>query len=88
MNAQPARPRVLFVSAVPDFKGGAEVVLRTMLANPHVDPVLAVPEDGPVADAARAMQVPVCTYNPGAMLRVHRPPRPGPILAAAAAVQA
>lgn len=76
------RPKILFVSAVSDFKGGAEVVLRLMLANPHIDAVLAVPEDGPVAEAARGMRVPVCFYHPGAMLRVRRPPRVGPILAA------
>ncbi len=75
-------PRVLFVSPVSDFKGGAEVVMRHMLANPHIHPVLAVPEEGPVADAARAEGVTVCYYHPSAMLRVHRPPRPGPMLAA------
>ena len=78
------RPKVLFVSAVPDFKGGAEVVLRIMLANPYVDAVLAAPEDGPVAEAARDLGVPVCFFRPGAMLSVRRPPRPGPILAAVA----
>ena len=79
-----ARPRILFVSPVADFKGGAEVVLRRMLANPHIEAVLAVPEDGPLAEAARAMKVSVCLYHPSAMLRVHRPPRPGPMLAAVA----
>ncbi len=77
-------PRVFFVSPVADFKGGAEVVMRHMLANPHIEPVLAVPEDGPVAEAARAEGVPVCYYHPTAMLNVHRPPRPGPMLAALA----
>lgn len=78
------RLKILFVSAVPDFKGGAEVVLRAMLDNKLIEPVLAVPNDGPLAEAARAMGITVCSYNPGAMLRVHRPPRPGPMLAAAA----
>ena len=77
-------PRVLFVSPVSDLKGGAEVVMRHMLANPHIRPVLAVPEEGPVAEAARAEGVEVCCYHPSAMLRVHRPPRPGPMLAALA----
>ena len=76
------RPRILFVSPVSHFKGGAEVVMRHMLANPYIDPVLAVPEDGPVAEAARAQGIPVCCYHPAAMLHVHRPPRPGPMLAA------
>ena len=77
-------PRILFVSPVPDFKGGAEVVLRHMLTNPHIEPVLAVPEDGPVAEAARALSIPVGYYHPTAMLHVHRPPRLGPMLAALA----
>ena len=79
-----SRPRVLLVSPVSEFKGGAEVVLRIMLANPHIDPVLAVPEEGPIEQAARSMGVPVCFYRPGAMLRVHRPPRPGAVAAALA----
>lgn len=78
-----ARPRVMLVSPVSDFKGGAEVVLRGMLANPLADPVLAVPGPGAIADAADAMGIPVCFYLPGAMMKVHRPPRPGPIAAAA-----
>ncbi len=78
------KPRVLLVSPVSEFKGGAEVVLRTMLANPHIEPVLALPEEGPIEQAARAMNVPVCFYRPSAMLHVHRPPRPGPIAAAIA----
>ena len=80
------KPRVLFVSPVADFKGGAEVVLRNMLANPHIEAVLAVPEEGAVADAARAQGVAVCCYHPSAMLHVHRPPRLRPMLAALADV--
>ena len=72
----------MLISPVSDFKGGAEVVLRRMLSNPYIEPVLAVPEEGAIADAAAAMGVPVCYYRPGAMLHVHRPPRLGPIGAA------
>ena len=79
-----ALPRIMFVSAVADFKGGAEVVLRNMLRNPYIEPVLAVPEEGPLGDAAAAMGVPVCYYRPTAMLQVHRPLRPGPVLNALA----
>ena len=78
------KPRVLFVSPVSDFKGGAEVVLRHMLANPHVEAVLAVPEEGAISDAARAQGLTVCCYHPTAMLHVHRPPRLWPMLAAVA----
>ena len=78
------KPRVLYVSPVSDFKGGAEVVLRHMLANPHIEPVLAVPEEGAVSNAARAQGLTVCCYHPTAMLHVHRPPRLWPMLAALA----
>lgn len=78
------KPRVLFVSPVSDFKGGAEVVLGNMLANPHIEPVLAVPEEGAISDAARAQGLTVCCYHPTAMLHVHRPPRVWPMLAAVA----
>ncbi len=78
------KPRVLFVSPVSNFKGGAEVVLRHMMANPNIEPVLAVPEEGPVSEAARAQGITVCCYRPTAMLQVHRPPRLRPILAAVA----
>ncbi len=79
-----ARPRVLYVSATADMKGGAESVLMTMLANPLVDPVLAAPEAGAVSEAAAGLGVPTCFFHPGAMMQVHRPPRPGPLLAAGA----
>ncbi len=77
------KPRVLFVSPVSDIKGGAEIVLCNMLANPYLEPVLAVPEEGALADAARARGAEVDAYHPGALLAVHRPPRLLPILAAA-----
>ena len=74
----------MFVAPVSFFKGGAEVVLMSMVANPHIDAVLAVPEDGPVAEAGRALGIKVCCYYPGVMMEVHRPPRPGPMMAARA----
>ena len=76
--------RVLCVSAVPDFKGGAETVIKNMLANPYIESVLATPSEGPLADSARASGVDVCYYRPTALLGVHRPPRIGQIVAAVA----
>lgn len=76
------KPRVLFVSAVPDFKGGAETVIKNMLGNPHIESMLAVPEEGPLAEVARGAGVTVCFYHPTALLGVHRPPRLGQIIAA------
>ena len=78
------KPGVLYISAVSDFKGGAEVVMRSMLANPDVRPVLAVPDEGPLADAAQALGVQVCYYRPTSIMQVHRPLRLRPMLAAAA----
>ena len=76
------KPRILYVSPVSDFKGGAEVVLRTMLANPLVQPVLAAPSEGPLSEEALAKGIPVCFFRPTALLRVRRPPRPLPMAAA------
>ena len=76
------KPKVLFVSAVPDFKGGAETVIKNMLGSPYIRPVLAVPAEGPLADIARDLGVPVSLYRPRALLRVHRPPRLTEIVAA------
>ena len=74
--------RALCVSAVPDFKGGTETVIKNMLANPYVESVLATPEDGPLADAARNLGVRCSIINPQLFWGLHRPPQLKPILAA------
>lgn len=65
--------KALYLSPVPDFKGGAERSLFDLLANPNVDPVLAVPEDGELAVRARAMGIPVEIIDFGSVHHVRRP---------------
>lgn len=65
--------RVLFVSAVPDLRGGAEQVLLDMLGNPKVEPVLALPGHGPLESYAARINAPVIYFSPGCVLNVHRP---------------
>ena len=77
-----ARPRVLFVTPVSYLYGGAERVLVELLANPSIEPVLAVPEFGELSAAAERLRVPVACYHPTALLNVHRPPRLSQIAAA------
>jgi len=67
--------KVLFVSAVPDLRGGAEQVLLDMLANPKVAPVLALPGPGPLDDVAARLNIPVIHFTAGSVLDVHRPLR-------------
>jgi glycosyltransferase involved in cell wall biosynthesis len=76
------RPRVLFISPVSDMKGGAERVLLELLANPWLQPVLAVPEPGELSDAAERAGVRWACYHPTALSGVHRPPKLSQILAA------
>lgn len=75
-------PRVLFLAPVAEFRGGAERVLMDLLINPEIEPVLALPRDGPIAERAARQGVPVAFFEPGASDAVHRPLRPGRMLAA------
>ena len=67
--------KVLFVSAVPDLRGGAEQVLLDLLANPKVEPMLALPGPGPLDAVAARLNCPVIHFNAGSVLKVHRPLR-------------
>jgi glycosyltransferase involved in cell wall biosynthesis len=65
--------KVLFVSPVANFKGGAEQVLLDMMKNPFVQCVLALPGNGALEAAATELDIPVTHYAPGAILNMHRP---------------
>ena len=65
--------KVLFVSAVSDLKGGAEQVLLDMLANPGIEPILALPAPGPLDGLAARYNSPVIYYSPGVISQVRRP---------------
>jgi glycosyltransferase involved in cell wall biosynthesis len=67
------RPRVLFVSPVADFKGGAERVLFDVMANPAAMPVLLVPAEGPLSESAHERGI-ACDVLPlGHVHDVRRP---------------
>ena len=52
------KPRVLFLSPVPDFKGGAERSLWDLVANPQIEPLLVVPAEGALSTrTARAVRL-------------------------------
>jgi glycosyltransferase involved in cell wall biosynthesis len=67
------RLRVLFLSPVPDFKGGAEQSLFDLLGNPGVEPLLVVPAAGAVSAHAKSRNVPVCVLDFGSIGDVRRP---------------
>ena len=58
-----ARPRVLFLSPVPYFKGGAERSLMDLVANDRVVPIVVAPAEGPIAEAMRARGIEVHTLD-------------------------
>ena len=65
--------RVLFLSPVPDFKGGAEQSLLDLLGNPAVEPLLVVPACGPLSEHASSKNVPVQVLELGSIGDVRRP---------------
>lgn len=83
VTTTPVRPTILFVSPVPDFKGGAERVLVDLLSNPSISPALAVPAEGALAAYARDQGIPVRMFGLGAVAAVRRKPRARDLLQAA-----
>jgi glycosyltransferase involved in cell wall biosynthesis len=65
--------RVLFLSPVPDFKGGAERSLLDLLANPAIEPLLVVPAEGPLSEHAKRKNVPVEVLELGNISDIRRP---------------
>ena len=64
---------ILYFSPVGFFKGGAERSLFDLLANPHVTPVLAVPEEGPITEKARSIGIRTHVVPFGAIADIRRP---------------
>ena len=67
------RLRVLFLSPVPNLKGGAERSLIDLLANPRIEPFLAVPAEGPLTGVADDLGIPWNLVNFGAITSIRRP---------------
>src|SRR5262245_6288296 len=65
--------RVLFLSPVPEFKGGAEQSLLDLLGNATVEPLLVVPAEGPLSEHAISKNVPVEVLEIGIISEIRRP---------------
>ena len=65
--------RVLFLSPVPDFKGGAERSLVDLLRNPRIEPLLVVPAAGQLSAYAAGNNVPVRVLEFGGISDIRRP---------------
>lgn len=68
-----SKAKILFLSDVDYFKGGAEKSLFDAMATPSITPILAVPDKGPLSDAADEKSIPVKTIDYGSVLTVRRP---------------
>jgi len=68
-----SKPVVLFISDVPDFKGGAERSLFDLMANPYIEAELCVPAEGEISKAATEKSIPFHTLDYGSVLTVRRP---------------
>ncbi len=67
------KPRILFVSDVEYFKGGAENSLFDLMANPHIVPLLCVPAEGEISERAKEKNIPFFTLDYGSVRSVRRP---------------
>jgi glycosyltransferase involved in cell wall biosynthesis len=65
--------RVLFLSPVPDFKGGAEQSLLDLMRNPRIEPLLVVPAAGQLSAHAAGNSVPVEVLEFGGISDIRRP---------------
>jgi glycosyltransferase involved in cell wall biosynthesis len=68
-----AKIKILYVSPVSFFKGGAERSLFDLLSNPKIVPYLAVPDEGELAEKARAMGIQVTVISLGSVEKIRRP---------------
>lgn len=68
-----AKTKILYLSPVSFFKGGAERSLFDLMANPHIKPVLAVPEANAISAKAASLGIKWHVVEFGAIHHVHRP---------------
>ncbi len=67
------KKKILFISDVPDFKGGAEKSLFDLMLNPHIEPILIVPSYHEIAIAANEKSIQTYIVDFGKVLTVRRP---------------
>jgi glycosyltransferase involved in cell wall biosynthesis len=73
------KKKVIFLSDVEYFKGGAEKSLFDVMTTRSIDPVLAVPEEGDLSGYASDLGIPFIKIDYGNVLTVHRPFKLGDI---------
>ncbi len=73
LNVNPDKTKVMFVSAVADFKGGAETCLKQFMSNPNITPVLVVPEEGELSRYAEQKSIATEIVSLGCVSEVRRP---------------
>ena len=66
-------PKVLFLSPVSHFKGGAEKCLMEFVDNPFIASEIAAPADGPIFEAAKKDNIPTHIVSFGDVETVRRP---------------
>lgn len=65
--------KILFLSDVEYFKGGAENSLFDLMTNPNIKAELAINADGTMAEKAHSLNIPVHIIDYASVLTVHRP---------------
>ena len=65
--------KIIFLSPVGYFKGGAERSLFDLVANPNIEPIIYAPEDGPILDKARELGLEHGVLDFGSINTIHRP---------------
>lgn len=67
------KERIIFLSPVSYFKGGAEKSLFDLLTNTNIEPVLIAPEDGPILEKGRELGLECHVLPFGSINTIHRP---------------
>jgi glycosyltransferase involved in cell wall biosynthesis len=65
--------KIIFLSPVSFFKGGAERSLFDLMSNPHITPILVSPDSGELADKAKTLGIPVHIMPFRSINTIHRP---------------
>ncbi len=65
--------KIIFLSPVGYFKGGAERSLFDLVANPNIEPIILAPEEGPILDKARELGLEHGILDFGSINTIHRP---------------
>nr|MBI1231079.1 glycosyltransferase [Cytophagales bacterium] len=67
------KKRIIFLSPVEYFKGGAERSLFDLTANPNIVPIIFAPEQGPILEKAKELGFDHAILPFGSIRNIHRP---------------